>query len=496
MRVALYARVSSDKQAEKDLSIPAQLRALRNYAVTAGHTVIREFVDVAETGRTSDRPSFREMIGLSRLKQPPFEAILVWKLSRFARNREDSIIYKSLLRKRGIQVTSISEPIDDSPSGRMLEGMIEVIDEFYSANLAEEVKRGMRENAMRGYFSGGKPPYGYIIVKTKDGGAVRSTLSIDETASVIVKRIFSDSLEGQGLKEIAKSLNREGFTTVNGKKWATTGIQAILKNEVYTGTLVWGKRSATEVIRVENAWPAIIDRETFHRVQALLKSRSPKIIHPRRVPSEYLLSGMIKCEVCGKAMSGHSAKSGQFFYYRCTNAMKRGSDECPGHWIPKAKIEGFVIDKIRNYILTEENLLELVNLTGEALNTEISETKTHIKSLEEHIGDIDSRLEHLYNALEKGSFTSDELAPRIRTWRARREELETTKQNIELEARSKVFEMPDIESVRNYVEDLKAVLGSASIVEQRAFLKSFIKDIQVGADHNRLLYHTDATKEL
>lgn len=142
----------------------------RKDAVTARHIVIKEFVDEAETGRTSDRPSFREMVELSRLKQPPFEAILVWKLSRFARNREDSIIYKSLLRKRGIQVTSISEPIDDSPSGRMLEGMIEVIDEFYSANLAEEVKRGMRENATRGYFSGGKPPYGYIIVKIKDGG--------------------------------------------------------------------------------------------------------------------------------------------------------------------------------------------------------------------------------------------------------------------------------------------------------------------------------------
>lgn len=159
-KVVLYARVSSDKQ-DISLSISAQLKALREYAERLGYEVVVEFVDEAQSGRTTHRPVFQDMIRQARLKPPTFQAILVWKLSRFARSREDSIIYKSLLRRHGIQVISISEPLENNPSGRMLEGIIEVMDEFYSANLAQEVTRGMREAVSRGFWVGSHTPYGY-----------------------------------------------------------------------------------------------------------------------------------------------------------------------------------------------------------------------------------------------------------------------------------------------------------------------------------------------
>jgi DNA invertase Pin-like site-specific DNA recombinase len=159
-KAAIYARVSSEKQ-DADLSISAQLKALREYALRNGYIVAREYVDEAESGRSIDRPGFKQMIATARQKPAPFEAILVWKLSRFARNREDSIIYKSLLRKQGIQVISMNEPVEDTPSGRLLEGIIEVIDEFYSANLSQDVVRGMRESASRGFYPGSPVPYGY-----------------------------------------------------------------------------------------------------------------------------------------------------------------------------------------------------------------------------------------------------------------------------------------------------------------------------------------------
>ena len=149
MNVVLYARVSSEKQVEKDLSIAAQLKALRKYAGERGWEVCREFVDEAQSARSANRPAFKEMIALARKKEKAFDAILVWKLSRFARNREDSIIYKSLLRKHGISVVSINEQVDESPAGKLLEGMIEVIDEFYSTNLAQDTLRGLKENASR-----------------------------------------------------------------------------------------------------------------------------------------------------------------------------------------------------------------------------------------------------------------------------------------------------------------------------------------------------------
>ncbi len=204
MLVACYARVSSEKQAEKQLSIPAQLKELRKYAASKGHIVVREFIDKAESARSSDRPAFKEMISMSRLNPAPFEVILTWKFSRFARNREDSIIYKSLLRKKDIQVISINEPIEDTPSGKLLEGLIEVIDEFYSENLAQDVVRGMRESASRGYFCGGVVSSGYRRVIVVDGQVKRIKLEPDETTAPIVRRIFKECLEGRGAREIVK----------------------------------------------------------------------------------------------------------------------------------------------------------------------------------------------------------------------------------------------------------------------------------------------------
>jgi DNA invertase Pin-like site-specific DNA recombinase len=160
MKAVIYARVSSDSQ-DVELSISAQLRALREYAAKHEYEIVREFVDEAESGRTTSRPAFREMIALAKIRQTTFEAILVWKLNRFARSRVDSITYKALLKSKGIKVISINEPLDDSPSGQLLEGVIESIDEFYSANLGQDIKRGMRENAQRGFFSGSRPPYGF-----------------------------------------------------------------------------------------------------------------------------------------------------------------------------------------------------------------------------------------------------------------------------------------------------------------------------------------------
>jgi len=159
MKAAIYARVSSERQ-DVDLSISAQLRALREYAARNGHQVIREFIDEAESGKTAARPAFREMIAMARRPKKPFGLILVWKYSRFARNRQDSIVFKTMLRKAGVQVVSITEPFEDTPTGRLLEAMIESLDEFYSANLGEEVTRGMREGARRGYYVASYAPYG------------------------------------------------------------------------------------------------------------------------------------------------------------------------------------------------------------------------------------------------------------------------------------------------------------------------------------------------
>ena len=144
---ALYARVSSDRQ-DVDLSVSAQLRALKEYAKANGYSVAREYVDEAESGRVANRPQFREMIEEGSKPKAPFEVILVWKFSRFTRKREHAVAFKSQLRRKGIRVVScITEQAEDNATGRLLEGIIESVDEYYSENLAQEVVRGMREAA-------------------------------------------------------------------------------------------------------------------------------------------------------------------------------------------------------------------------------------------------------------------------------------------------------------------------------------------------------------
>jgi len=339
MKAAIYARVSSDKQ-DVDLSISGQLRNLRDYAVRNGYDIVKEFIDEAESGRSaSSRPAFNEMIALSKAKKPLFEVILVWKLSRFARSRMDSITYKALLRSRGIKVISINEPLDDSPVGQLLEGIIESVDEFYSANLGQDIRRGMRENASRGFFNGSKPPFGLQRVPVKDGNKTRWKLAPDRDNPgrvQLVKRIFDLALRDNGCKEIAISLNRDNYRNGNGRPWNKVIVHQVLTNEAYCGTLVWGGRpghpsieSGIPPVRVENAWTAIIPQDVFDKVRQKMQARRPEAVHPRTVPSFYLLSGLLYCS-CGRGMIGRSAKSHRYFYYTCSRSYKQGKDTCEG----------------------------------------------------------------------------------------------------------------------------------------------------------------------
>jgi len=182
----------------------------------------------------------------------------------------------------------------------------------------------------------------------------------------VVERVFKECLAGKGLVEIAKGLNCDGITTRTGKKWGKTSLHKLLRNEAYAGVLVWDARKRRQTnggdtvspVRVEGAWPNIVDKGTFDGAQARLAGSAPKFTHPRVVRSEYLLSGLIRCKPCDCAMIGHAVKSGKFSYYMCGNARRRGSEVCRTPLLPKHKIEQFVIDRIKRYVLTKENLEE------------------------------------------------------------------------------------------------------------------------------------------
>ena len=264
------------------MSVAAQLRALRDYAEKNGYSVAREYVDEAESGRIADRPQFRKMLDEAAKLEAPFREILVWKFSRFTRKREHSVAFKSMLRRKGIRVVSITEHADDSPTGKLMEAIIESVDEFYSENLATEVLRGMREAASRGFWVASRVPYGYRKLYVQDGAKKRPTLELDPATSPVVKRIFDMAESGRGILDITRTLNGEGIANPTGRLWAKNGVHIILRNEAYTGTLVWGEgaKDKGEPVRVEKAFPAIVTKTQFRKV-----NRQMSLPRPQEGPS-------------------------------------------------------------------------------------------------------------------------------------------------------------------------------------------------------------------
>ena len=445
---ALYARVSSDRQ-DVDLSVAAQLRALRDFAERNGYVVAREFIDEAESGRTSDRPQFRKMLDEASGADAPFQEILVWKFSRFTRKREHAVAFKSMLRRRGIRVTSITEHADDTPTGKLMEAIIESVDEFYSENLAQEVTRGMREAASRGFFLASKAPYGYNRIKVQDGAKERPTLEIDPDTAPIVKEVFALSLRGIGLKEICNQLNERGIL-YKGNRWYKRRLHYLLKNEAYTGTAVWGKTAKDskepDPVRVSDAWPAIISKETFDAVQAALHARAPKVQAPGRTGSKFLLSGLLRCSRCGKRYLGQSAKSGQFAYYVCSTLHRSGAGACEGRYLNAPRIEDQIVGKIMGRILNEQTITELIQLVAEEVDSMAEERASDLAIVESDLDDVRRRLE------------------------------------------KRRAELPSTPEIKRYVADFREFLQAGTIPERKALIRNFVKGIKVNGDEVSIQY--------
>ena len=489
--VALYARVSSDRQ-DVDLSVAAQLRALRDHAAKNGYLVVREYIDEAESGRIADRPQFRRMIDEAGKANAPFQEILVWKFSRFTRKREHAVAFKSMLRRKGVRVVSITEHADDTPTGKLMEAIIESVDEFYSENLAEEVKRGMREAASRGYWMGSRTPYGYNRVMVPDGAKKRPTLELDPDAAQVVKRIFDLAEAGTGMLKITRTLNDEGIASATGRLWSKNGVHFILRNEVYTGTLVWGARGKdkdkAEPVRIEKAFPAIVSKTQFRRVNKLMHSRAPKRTHPRRVGSTYLLSGLVKCHKCKRALSGQDAKSGQFAYYVCQSLIKQGSGACDSPRLNARRFEELVVEKIRSNILTEGSITSLVKVVDEEMDGIAAEQRQRLETVEAELEEVKRKLARVWHFIENSDIEMADASDRIKEHRERQERLEEAAGEARAILAERRAVLDDVETIAAYAREMRDFLVESELTERRAFIESFVKEIVVTPDDALLRY--------
>ena len=343
---AAYIRVSTDDQIE--YSPDSQLKAIRKYAKDHELILPEEFVFIDEgiSGRKADkRPSFQRMIGTAKLKPKPFDVILLWKFSRFARNRQDSIVYKSMLRKQcGIDVVSISEQLGEDNTSILIEALIEAMDEYYSLNLAEEVKRGMNEKFSRGGVVS-QPPFGYRV---HEGVFVP-----DAANAPIVQMIYSDYLSGMGVRQIASKLNDMGVRSAKGNLFENRTIEYILTNPTYIGKLRRSKhgrdkldrfhQNADNTLVVDGKHEAIISPDTFTAAQERLEeSKRLYTRYARQEPVEYMLKGLVRCDNCGSTLTYIAASKSLQCHQYAKGACK------VSHSITLKKINAAVIERLKS----------------------------------------------------------------------------------------------------------------------------------------------------
>ncbi len=303
-----YIRVSTDKQEE--LSPDSQAKLLREYAARNNIIITNIFYEIGVSGRkAAKRPEFQKMIASAKSTSHPVDLILVWKFSRFARNQEESIVFKSLLKKKhNVDVVSISEPTVDGPFGGLIERIIEWMDEYYSVRLSGEVTRGMKEKASRGGYQA-RPPLGYQVVEHG-----KPPVIVPEEAE-IVKLIFQKYVnEHCSLFDIARTLNEYGLKTSHGKEFERRSIEYILQNPTYCGMIRWNRTvNETNEIRPKDEWiiadgthPAIISRELFDAAQERYnREYKPSGARPSSTYKHWL-GGLLKCPVCGRTMTANT----------------------------------------------------------------------------------------------------------------------------------------------------------------------------------------------
>lgn len=383
-RAVIYARFSSDRQREE--SITGQIRECTAYANSNGLSIVNTYIDRAKSAKTDHRPDFQRMIKDST--KHLFDYIIVYSLDRFSRNRYDSATYKNRLKKNGVKVLSAKENIGADPSGIILESVIEGMAEYYSAELAEKVTRGMRENALEGKFTGGAIPFGYKVDKDRH-------LIIDPVEAPVIKKIFDMYLGHYPITKIVRYLKEKHVVRKNGKPLTYTSLLTILHNELYTGTYKWAD------VEIKNNHEPLVSAIKFLKVKEIMSLRGRHI--GRVNDKSYPLSGKTKCGSCGSTMDGvcgTSRDGTRHHYYACH--ARQIKHICKAPYIKKDTLEKLVLTATINLLDNPANIHFICNTAIKVLGQKKQTNQPEILSLQARIKDISKKLENCVQAIEGG----------------------------------------------------------------------------------------------
>ena len=456
----VYARYSSHGQTEQ--SIEGQIAAAQKYAEQHGYTIIHVYADRAMTGRNDDREQFQKMLSDTAMHQ--FGVILLWKIDRFGRNREEIAFNRYRCKKNGVRVERVAEDVPDGPEGVILDSVLEGMAEYYSLQLAQNVRRGQRESAKKSMSIGGNKMLGYIV-----NPETKRYESDPKTASYVTE-IFKRYANGETISEIVAWLNAQGIRTTRGSEFTVNSLHRLLKNEKYTGVYIFHD------IRNEGGMPALTDRATFDKVQEMLKvnRRAPARVWSK---TEYLLTDKLFCGHCGETMvgeSGHGRNGIKHSYYTCLNRKKKKS--CDKKPVRQDVIEPLVLKAIGKLL---ENPATLENITDQVWAAyERSDTSGDtIKALDKQIADVDRALSNVMKAIEMGIINE--------MTKTRMDELTNQKQALST-ARAEAGLTEGFKLTRDmilfFLQEISA-LDMADRDSQKRLIKTFVNAIYLYDDH-------------
>lgn len=483
IKAVAYCRFSPGHN-QREESIEAQLRAIHDYAKSNNITIVREYIDRAQSGTEDNRDNFKKMIRDS--ERQLFDIVLTHKVDRFARNRYDSAIYKRKLRENDIKVIYVAQAIPEGPEGAMLESVLEGMAEYYSKNLAQETMKGLKENAYKCKFCGGIPPLGY------DVDATTKEYIINHTEADTVKRIFALYLEGRGYTEIIEELNNSGCTTKIGNKFGKNSIYEILRNEKYTGTYIFNetakkvkgkfnrhvKKEESEIIRIDGGMPVIIEREAWDDVQKIMNSRK----RPGRKSTEiYLLSGILRCGICGSAMTSDTRKmkgrNKTYFYYRCYH--NNGKNRCDLPSWSRDDLETLVIELLEKELFSGDALNELTEKISEYYEEHESTLDIDLNKVRHELTGINKKIGNIVEAIANGGAGFSSLKEKLKSLELQKNDYLIKVEEIE---NTKKYKIPSKKEIRKYLVR-NGNLKSLAREELKIYLNEKIRSVCVFPDH-------------
>lgn len=460
-----YVRVSTDKQEE--LSPDSQEKLLREYAKNNNIVLLNVFFEIGISGRKADkRPEFQRMISLAKSDDHPVDVILVWKFSRFARNQEESIVYKSLLKKQhNVDVVSVSEPLVDGPFGSLIERIIEWMDEYYSIRLSGEVLRGMKEKAQQhGYQT--SPPLGYEAV-----GQGKPFVINEDDFRIITYMANQYDFHGADFTRIARQLNTMGYKTKRGNPFEARSVERLLTNPFYYGLVVWNGVSFMGSHEVR------FTKERFD--QRMLKIQSQHRTYKRRDVSScrHWLSGLLKCGTCGASLAYNGAlrHSPGFQCYKYAKGMHKGSMSISEKKVTEAVYEYF------------DKLLAGMDFEYKYHPPATTERLSEQQSLRDELEKITSRESRIRLAFENGVDSLEEYKENKERLRKARLDIQRQLEEIEDAPDQK----PSKEDVLAKVRAVYDVIKDPAIDYETkgTFMRSLVEDIVYDKENQRLVFH-------